>query len=469
MSKEIRIQKIEEAQSPANLIGRQELPWMDDLVSFDVYKIPLKHLVFNKYNGRILSRTLSYEKQGYRIDATTDEGRLLIDKLLYESKKDRNEKTLKSLNKFGQEKIGIITKDGIIIDGNRRTMLLNRIDRFDYFKAVVLPVTLEENALEIEKLETSYQMGEDEKLGYNPIEKYLKAKGLYKQLNQTLFDTEKINDDAVKKIADWMGEEKSKVIEYLDVMRTMDDYLEYLNYDGIYTQLDGREDPFINLTKWVKGFSRPEPSGRAFDGYRRKDVDDLQMIAFDYIRAKYEGKEFRILAHGRKENHFFGNKDLWNDFRKQHLQKINPILSDEAGIDFSSENLEAHLNDRDNKYREKAKEFLEANIDAHTDKLRYKQESDQPGKLIKTAKQALAAIDQGHESFQTPEVFEQVELLAQMSIDMLKEKSLEKVLDQVIYSLITFQSVNIDNIDSLKDKVLEVNRLSTDIKSKLSD
>ena len=57
----------------------------------------------------------------------------------------------------------------------------------DYFKAVVLDVTLEENPLEIEKLETSFQMGEDEKLGYNPTEKYLKAKLLGKERKSKTF------------------------------------------------------------------------------------------------------------------------------------------------------------------------------------------------------------------------------------------------------------------------------------------
>ena len=44
-------------------------------------------------------------------------------------------------------------------------------DRCAFFKAVILP----ENATkkEILQLETSFQMGEDAKVDYNPIEKYL--------------------------------------------------------------------------------------------------------------------------------------------------------------------------------------------------------------------------------------------------------------------------------------------------------
>ena len=35
-------------------------------------------------------------------------------------------------------------------------------------------------------------------------------------------------------------------------MEVMDEYLEYLGYNGIYTQLDKREDQFLNLTKMAK-------------------------------------------------------------------------------------------------------------------------------------------------------------------------------------------------------------------------
>lgn len=470
INKETRIKKIEEAMTEANLVGRQELPWMDTLQAFSVYKIPLEYLVYNKYNGRILSRTLSLERQGHEIDATTKSGSELIAKLLYESKKDRNDKTLKSLERFGQEKIGIITKDGIIIDGNRRAMLLNKIKRFDYFKAVVLPVTLEQNHLEIEKLETSYQMGEDEKLGYNPIEKYLKAKGLYEQLHQKPYDSNKLDEAAIGKIFDWMGEDRATVIEYLDVMKTMDDYLEYLGYDGIYTQLDGREDPFIHLTKWIKTLSGDEPSAKGFDGYKTKDVTNLQMIAFDYIRAKYEGKKFRILAHGRRESHFFGDKVLWSDFKEQHQKNINPIIKNEVTIDFNSENLVAHLNDRDQKYREKAADLLDYNIEVHMDKLRNRQEADQPIKLVKKATQALEAIDQDQDTFNTTEVLDQMEALVQMSLDLLQDKSLERMLGQIINSLKSIQEIkDKTKLESLKEQVFEIFRLSNGIKSKLGE
>ena len=191
MNKETRIQKIQEIinRDKNNPFGKMEIPWEDNLKVMDVFKIPLEYLVYNKYNGRILSRTQSLEKQNYVIDVESAEGKARIERLLWKSNEQRNDSTLKSIKDYGQQKVGIITKDGIIIDGNRRAMLLNRGKKYDYFKAVVLDVTLEENPLEIEKLETTYQMGEDEKVGYNATEKYIKSKLLYKKLTQKTYSS----------------------------------------------------------------------------------------------------------------------------------------------------------------------------------------------------------------------------------------------------------------------------------------
>jgi hypothetical protein len=366
MNKETRIQKIQEIieNNKNKGIFSVEIPWRDSLEVMQVFKIPLKYLVYNKYNGRILSRTKSLESQKLKIDVESEDGRVLIEKLLWESNLDRNKQTQESLKKIGQEKVGIITKDGIIIDGNRRAMLLNRIGEKDYFKAVVLSVSLEEDPLEIAKLETSYQMGEDEKVGYNPIEKYLKVKDFKKRGVTT------------KKIAAWMGKEEAEIKEYIEVMAIMDDYLEYLDYSGIYTQLDGREDQLIKLTQWCKNFYG-EGSAKAFDGYRDADVDDLKTISFDYIRVQYEGKDFRKIAYGRKENHFFGDKKIWQDFRDFHFKHVEPIQQLEGEIKYNSENIEDYLNDRDKKFFESTKSpqgesFLDENITIHFQQIQNK-------------------------------------------------------------------------------------------------
>lgn len=472
MNKEVRIQKIQEIverdKNRTDLLNH-EIMWEKQLKTEKVYNIPLSYLIYNKYNGRILSRTKSLEKQNQSINVETEEGRDLIEKLLMDSKIDRNKKTLQSIRDFGQQKVGIITKDGVIIDGNRRAMLLNEIDRTGYFKAIVLPVTLEENPIEIERLETTYQMGEDEKLGYNPIEKYLKAKQIFDKLSFKITETE-----AIKTISDWMGESEGEIQKYLDTMAVMDEYLEYLEYDGIYTQLDSREDQFLSLTKWLNTFYG-EPSKKAFDGYADSDVDDLKTIAFDYLRFRneYDGKEFRNLAEGINDKHFFGDKDIWKSFSSKHSEIIKK-LPKEPEIDFNSKNLESHLNKRDELFFESSKfendtsAFLE-NLNDHKYLVGYNKAADEPEKLIKRASQTFEAIKTGHKAFAKPEVQKMVQELGDKIFNSLQMKSPSKVLSHIIELLenIEVDKIPADEVKEVQDKTKKIQQIGYQINKNL--
>ncbi|SHI57503.1 hypothetical protein [Algibacter luteus] len=472
MNKEVRKEKIQEVinscKDRTDLLNH-EIMWEGSLKTEKVYNIPLPYLIYNKYNGRILSRTKSLEKQNQIIDLETEEGRNLIEKLLWESKIDRNKKTLQSLRDFKQQKVGIITKDGVIIDGNRRAMLLNKIDRLGTFKAIVLPVTLEENPIEIERLETTYQMGEDEKLGYNPIEKYLKAKQIFDKLTPKITETE-----AIKSISDWMGEKESEVKKYLDTMAIMDEYLEYLEYDGIYTQLDSREDQFLFLTKWLNNFYG-ESSKRAFDGYSDSDVDDLKSIAFDYLRFRneYDGKEFRNLAEGNRDKHFFGDKEIWSSFSSKHHEIIQKI-PEEPQIDFNSKNLEKHLNSRDklffdsSKFENDTSAFIE-NLNDHKYNIGYNKAADAPGKLIKRASQTFDAIRTGHTAFSEPEIQDMVKEFGDKVFHSLNQKSPLRVLSHIIELM---EAIDIDKIpenevEDVKNKAKRISSIGYEIKRSL--
>lgn len=468
MNKEVRIQKIQEIierdKNRTDLLNH-EIMWERQLKTEKVYNIPLSYLLYNKYNGRILSRSKSLEKQNQAINVETEEGRDLIEKLLMDSKLDRNKKTLQSIKDFGQQKVGIITRDGVIIDGNRRAMLLNTIDRTGYFKAIVLPVALDENPIEIERLETTYQMGEDEKLGYNPIEKYLKAKQIFDKLSVKVSKAE-----AVKSISDWMGESEGEIQKYLDTMEVMDSYLDYLEYDGIYTQLDSREDQFLSLTKWLNTFYG-ESSKKAFDGYTDSDVDDLKIIAFDYLRFRneYDGKEFRNLAEGNSEKHFFGDKEIWKSFSTKHSEIIR-LLPKEPVVDFNSTNLEKHLNARDKMFFESSKlknensEFIE-NLNDHKTELFYNKAADAPEKNIKNALRAFEAIKQGHKNFAKPEIQEMVKGLGEKIFNSLQKKSPSRVLSHIIELLesIDVEEIPTEEIEEVQEKTKRIQQIGYQI------
>lgn len=437
MNKETRTQKIEEIMT-RDAYGKQDILWHDRLEQMEVYEIPLEYLVYNKYNGRILSRTKTLETQGRSVDPETNEGKVVIENLLWRSRVTKNEITKKDIAEKGQLKIGIVTKDGIVIDGNRRLMLLNKLlPKYRFFKAVVLPVSLDDDPIEVEKLETTYQMGEDEKQGYNPIEKYLKAKQIYNKLI-----VQYSPQDAIKQIANWMGEEKSEIEHYLDVMSVINEYLQYLEYDGIYamadTPNDGKEDLFLYIKKWLKAFGDGKESSKGFDGYRQLDVDDLKNICFDYVRAKigksYDGKIFRHVADGQKKNHFFGDKKLWKDFADRHFSVVLPALEKinvDFPIDYESENIEASLSNRDAKFRDEILNNIVKNIDDHQADLGYARAADKPFELVTSARKAIDSIQQGHRNFSAPEVLTGVDELIQKLMSMLNTRSPEQMLSLI--------------------------------------
>ena len=446
MSKETRINQIKRIVELEKPVGRIDIPWKDALEPMDVYQIPLTSLVFNKYNGRILSRTKSYENQNRIIDAEDKVGKELIEKLLWDSKPQKNKETLESLKKLGQEKIGIITQDGIIIDGNRRAMLLNKIDHIDYFKAVILPIEYDGNPLEIEKFETKYQLGEERKLDYNPIEIYLKIQSLYKQLSgKSFYSKDTVDKQALKKIYEWVGNYKTiksvNDIEYtLAVMNNMDDYLDWFDYNGIYTTLDEREEQFRGLTTWLLNFYGEE-SKKIFDNYKNTDVDDLKTICYDLIRIKYKNEKFRYIAQGQKQNHFFGNEELWESFQKSHRDIVSN--NSETKIDLNIKNLEAHLNSRDSIFKENVAPKLDENVDNHYQKLRNNQNKEEPEKQINKALDTFNSINKGNKNFNSRVVQNLVEELGSKVFDSLQKKSPSKILEHIINLL---ESIEIEKI-----------------------
>jgi hypothetical protein len=456
MNKQTRIQKISHIiETTKEPHGKQDVLWHGSLHPMNAYEIPLEYLVYNKYNGRILSRTKTLESQGKLIDPETEQGKKVIEDLLWESKVSRNEITLKDIKEKEQLKVGIITKDGIVIDGNRRVMLLNRLKK-SHFRAIVLPVALEDDPIEVERLETTYQMGEDEKLGYNPIEKYLKAKELYKKLINNFSPAK-----SVEQIADWMGESAPQIKEWLSVVSVIDEYLEYVQYNGIYamadTHNDGKEDLFLFLRKWIETFYDKE-SQKGFDNYSNLDVDDLKRICFDYIRAKigksYDGKDFRHIADGNRPNHFFGSKKVWENFSSRHFQNVDAAIQkidEENPIDYDSEKIEAALCHRDKSFRDLVLEGLTNNIDEHRTILGFNKAANKPAELVGNAKKAIEAINPNHETFSTPEVLNQVEDLIQKLLKLVKKKSPEHTLSIVAELL---ESVKLDAPNTDKEKLL---------------
>jgi hypothetical protein len=395
MNKDQRIKELEKIKSSQTPYKFDDIIYRREKKLMPVYEIPLDLLVFNKYNGRILSMVKSFERQFRSLNPEVPADKTIISDFLWESKPDRNRKTMTDLREYGQKKIGIVTKDGIIIDGNRRCSLIGRIATEDnklpaYFKAIILDDTLDDNPQEIMRLETTYQMGEDEKLDYNPIEKYLKCKDLIEI------------GFSPGNIAEMMGENESQINEWLNIMKLMDNYLNDLGYEGIYTRLDKREGQFVDLNKYLKKYDGG--TSMVDWAYSKSDISDLKAICFDYIRAQYEGKEFRAIALPSKKDSFFCKEKVWNKFKEEHFRVIDPINNNELSVDELRErepegDLSEILKVRDEDWTRSTQGLLKGNLNKSQRMLEDVNEENSPMVLLRRAKDTLTSINTELEAF----------------------------------------------------------------------
>ncbi len=298
-----------------------------------VYEIDLDYLVYNQWNGRIASVVKSHFKEtGEEIDTSTIEGIKLIEYFLWDSNIPANTATEKSIFEQGQNEYGIVTRDGVVIDGNRRTLILRRVAKKKkespvYFLGVILDDLLDDNSKEIMRLETTYQMGEDAKVDYKPIEKYLKCQDLT------------IEGFTPVEIGKMMGESKTKIEENLEIMTLMDEYLDGLGYNEIYTRLNNTEDLFINLNKVLRKWSKSQ--GKLKWKTNESDLADFQLVCFDLIRYSYNSpkgkgidpKTIREKLIRNSEETFIANESIWKDFSERHTNNIEPLNNSEKSID----------------------------------------------------------------------------------------------------------------------------------------
>lgn len=295
--------------------------------TFNVYNIPVECLAPNVLNDRIAWKTREFEaEKGRKLSPDNpDDVEYVYDLIERESPKD-NEKTLKDLAEKGQQVDGIITKDGIIIDGNRRATLLRKLfngtaskfnknlEDFRFFKAIVLSEDIDDK--EIMALETRIQIGEDKKLDYNPICIYIKVDNLSKA---------GYNDE---QIANYMNIAPSDVQNKREIFGLMIEYLEAIGKSNHFTLLDGLEDQFINTRPVFKKMANYSYQTHDWD-YTDQDVTNFKQVCYDYLRAKFEGKKYRDVLIGKtnKTNGVFIKKSVWDEFLQNHeriIEKNNP-------------------------------------------------------------------------------------------------------------------------------------------------
>jgi len=387
MKKADRIKKLSElvpSTKEVKKIRYQNLP-----LERPVVEIPLEYLVYNKYNGRIKAITLSYEREFGPIDPI--ENRDLLISFLWNSAEARNKQTKESIENFGQNEPGIVTKDGIIIDGNRRASIISKInndiekeeDKIK-FRAIILPDELEKSRRDIIYLETVYQIGVDSKVDYDPIEKYLRC--------QELIDLG--YDDS--EIANMMAVKEPKIREWLEILGLMHEYLDHYGYSNLYTRLDKREGYFVDLFKYLKVYKGVYGKDIVDWQYDSDDTNTLKKTYFDYIRMRIPVQQVREIARTSNAKSYFTYENIWNEFLSSHNGM--KIGFDEPTIkELKKENPNASFSElawkKDQKWITELKSPADEILNYYGKKLYERKKSDRPVEILKSVLSSLENLN----------------------------------------------------------------------------
>ena len=421
-SRILAIQKVVTENKDA---GSKKITYKGDNTLRLAYDIDVEALIFNQYNGRIGTFVQTHEKlHGEKIDATTVEGEDLIVNFLWKSDEKANHITKADIEDIGQQEVGIVTKDGVVIDGNRRCMLLKTIAKEKhstptYFRAVVLDDKLSDNPKEIRKLETSYQLGIDKPQSYKPIEKYLKCKELFYT-----------DDFTLEEIASMMGEkdkknnsDPKKIQTYLNILALMERFLKTYGYDGIYTYLseNEQEGPFVDLEGYLERYKSKNGNIKGRDWTPdTADINDLELIYFDYIRAGYGTHKIRCIGNTASKTSFFNTKAVWDDFFQRYEENVEPINNQEKSLtelrsERPDEDPQALIKARDSDWKasespngKKLSDNLLQNLGLSQTALAEAIEEEGPLFYLNRASLALGRVDMNNSAFEGKHVEEKI-------------------------------------------------------------
>ena len=77
--------------------------------------------------------------------------------MIYESAKSKNEQTIASLNKMGQQTAAVVTADGVVVGGNRRLCCFHRTNpKLNFMECVILDKKYSENKSALLILEKNF-------------------------------------------------------------------------------------------------------------------------------------------------------------------------------------------------------------------------------------------------------------------------------------------------------------------------
>lgn len=285
---------------------KRKLALKGEVKSFDVYKIPLDLLLYNKRNGRIISWMNKLESEGVVVDELSkNEYNEKVEKMIVDSNRNALEKTKTNIKKLGQMQPGVVLNNGTVIDGNRRFTCLRQLKREDggdlFFYAVILDPEEGLTDADIKRLELRIQHGEERPVDYNAIDNLV---DVYNDIRINRYFT-------VKEYAANIDKKEPDVKKMLEKADLMVEYLKFINAEGKFyvareLELDG---PLQEMT----GILRKE-----------KDEEDRIRVQDALFTALSTSKDRDLTRYIRK----IGKDILRSKNREEFLEEFEDIVDE---------------------------------------------------------------------------------------------------------------------------------------------
>lgn len=150
--RELIEKRVDAATSDAH--REEQLPWQGQQTSLPVVRLPLDAVVLNPNSHRIKSQLLSHPKRRVvEKDPWSDEAQALIAELLRDT--GQYEELKENLDEKSQLEPGVVTREGVLVNANRRATALRELGKGHIDVAVLPPGATPE---EIADLELELQM-----------------------------------------------------------------------------------------------------------------------------------------------------------------------------------------------------------------------------------------------------------------------------------------------------------------------
>ena len=219
-----------------------------------IVEIDTDYLMYRLENSRTEIQQLTFLREhpmlqpNFFSDPESEQAQIAQESILTKLNNKSGKEFLDDLKTRGQEDPGIITYDGYLINGNRRTAALKSLGE-RYIKCVVLPE--DTSPRDIYELEQELQIAEDFREDYHWINE---LKNIRKGLEDKRFEYSE--SEIAKRLRIDVKELRSK----RKMLELIDSFLIWKGIEGQYDypKLEDTEQIFIELEKSIKKYKEPQ-------------------------------------------------------------------------------------------------------------------------------------------------------------------------------------------------------------------